>query len=154
MVEKHSPSAEARLDEIEARLGRIESVLMRLGVPVGAIAGAPFAEDVGKEEKAEKETPVAPWQHLVARQHPWRKQLYLKGRNMTVRRLVGGIKANGFTEEQAAANYHLPVEAVREALSYAEANAELLELEAAYERYLLARGGKRRAPQPVPSSSG
>src|SRR5437763_3461997 len=37
----------------------------------------------GRTESAE--SPVVPWRHLVARHHPWRKQLYLKGRNMTVR---------------------------------------------------------------------
>ena len=85
----------------------------------------------------------------MARWHPWRRQLYLKGRNLTVRQLVGAMKANQFTEEQAAANYNLPVDAIREALTYAEENAELLDLEAAYERYLLVQGRKDRAPQPV-----
>ena len=98
-----------------------------------------------------RETSVEPWKHLVARRHPWRKQLYIKGRNMTVRQLVGGVKANKFTEEQAAANYHLPVEAIREALAYFEANPEVIALDHATEMYLLSlEGGKGRGPESVP----
>ena len=55
---------------------------------------------------------------------------------MTVRVLVGTIKANGFTDEQAAADQHLPVEAIREALAYFEANPEVIALDHAYELYL------------------
>jgi uncharacterized protein (DUF433 family) len=90
------------------------------------------------------------WQYLVARAHPWRRQLYLKGRDMTVRQLVGTVKANKLTPEEAAEDLELPVEAVREALRYAEENEELLELEAAYERYLLVQGGYKRGAPSVP----
>jgi uncharacterized protein (DUF433 family) len=96
------------------------------------------------------ETPVEPWKYLVARRHPWRKQLFIKGRNMTVRQLVGGIKANKFTEDQAAANYHLPVEAIREALHYFDENPEVIDLDAAHERYLRRIHGVGRGPQSVP----
>jgi uncharacterized protein (DUF433 family) len=97
-----------------------------------------------------RETPVEPWKHLVARKHPWRKQLFLKGRNMTVRQLVGTVKANNFSEEQAAKDLGLPVEAIREALAYFDANPEVIELDAAYERYLRKLRGVGRGPQPVP----
>ncbi len=97
-----------------------------------------------------RETPVEPWKYLVARRHPWRKQLFLKGRNMTVRQLVGTVKANKFSEEQAAKDLRLPVEAIREALAYFEANPEVIELDAAYERYLLKLRGNGRGPQSVP----
>jgi uncharacterized protein (DUF433 family) len=96
-----------------------------------------------------RETPVEPWQYLVRRQHPWRTQLYVKGRNLTARQLVGGIKANQLDEERAAANYDLPIEAVREALVYVEKNKELLETEAEIERLMLKRGGVARGPQPI-----
>jgi len=96
------------------------------------------------------ETPVAPWKHLVARKHPWRKQLFIKGRNMTVRVLVGTLKANGFTEEEAAEDLDLPVEAVREALAYFEANPEVIALDAAYEQYLRKLHGVGRGPESVP----
>ena len=96
------------------------------------------------------ETPAPPWQHLVVRRHPWRKQLYIKGRNMTVRQLVGTVKANNFSEEQAAKDLGLPVEAIHEAFAYFEANPEVIELDAAYERYLRKIRGVGRGPQSVP----
>jgi hypothetical protein len=70
---------------------------------------------------------------------------------MTVRQLVGTMKANKFTEEQAAADLHLPVEAIREALAYFEANPEVIALDHATEMYLLSLGrGKGRGPESVP----
>ena len=115
------------------------------GRAFAGVGGGPSGEDEGPQEM-----PAPPWQHLVVRKHPWRKQLYLKGLNMTVRQLVGGVKANGFTEEQAAANYHLPVEAIREALAYFEANPEVIALDAAYEQYLRKLHGVGRGPESVP----
>jgi uncharacterized protein (DUF433 family) len=106
--------------------------------------------DPSQERDAPLESPVEPWKYLVARKHPWRKQLYIKGRNTTVRQLVWSARVNKLTEEQAAVNYDLPVEAIREAFAYAEANRELLDLEGSYERYLLSQGGNRRGPQSVP----
>jgi len=81
---------------------------------------------------------------------PWRKQLYVKGRNLTARQLVGAIKANCFADEAAAANYHLPLAAIREALVYVEQNADLLRTEGEIERLMHLRGGIARGPQPVP----
>jgi uncharacterized protein (DUF433 family) len=173
MAEMQTPPAEEQLAALEARVARIEAILRPIaGLPDPSrlVAGPPGVVtiihsgvspvDLAQVEKAlgnllpqqpqaEKESRVEPWKHLVARPHRWRRQLCIKGRNMTVRQLVGGIKANQFSAEQAAANYDLPVEAIREALTYAEENAALLDLEAAYERFLLAQGGKRRGPQPV-----
>jgi uncharacterized protein (DUF433 family) len=96
------------------------------------------------------ETPVESWNHLVRRNHPWRRQLYIKGRNMTVRQLLSSLPASGFDEAEAAENLELPVEAIREALTYAEQNAALLDFETAYEHLRLAERGKRLGPQSVP----
>ncbi len=96
-----------------------------------------------------RETPVEPWKHLVARKHPWRKQLFVKGRNMTVRQLVGTVKANKLSEEQAAKDLGLPVDAIREALTYFKANPEVIELDAAYEQNLRKTRGVGRGPQSV-----
>src|SRR5438270_3933192 len=93
-----------------------------------------------------RETPVEPWKHLVARRHPWRKQLYLKGRNVTVRQLLSTVIPNRFTDEQAATDLDLPIEAIREALAYAKENAALLDYETAYERLRLAQRGNRLGP--------
>ena len=96
------------------------------------------------------ETPVEPWKHLVRRNHPWRKQLYVKGRNMTVRQLLSTVTPSGFTEDEAAEDLELPVEAIREALAYAEENAALLTYETALEHLRLAERGKRIGPWSVP----
>ena len=121
----HTPD---RLDTIESRLRRLE-------------------ERIDRREM--REAAVEPWQYLVRRQHPWRKQLYVKGRNMTARQLVGSMKANQLDEQAAAADNRVPVEAVREALVYVERNRELLETEAEIERLMLRRGGVARGPQAV-----
>ena len=120
-----TPEVEARHAEVEARLARLEAAL-----------------PAGSDTRTPHETPVDPWKHLVIRRHPWRKQLYIKGRNMTVRQLIGGVSSNGFSEEEGARNYGLPVEAIREAFAYAEANPEVLERDAEYERSLLDRMGR------------
>src|SRR5712692_9285951 len=117
-----------RLDTIESRLRRLEEMIDR---------------------REMREAAVEPWQHLVRRHHPWRKQLYVKGRNMTARQLVGSMKANQLDEAAAAADNRLPVEAVREALVYVDRNKELLGTEAEIERLMLQRGGVAHGPQPV-----
>ena len=127
MAENNTDTSE-RLDTIESRLRRLEEMIDR---------------------REMREAAVEPWQYLVRRQHPWRKQPHVKGRNMTARQLVGSMKANQLDEAAAAADYHLPVEAVREALAYVESNKELLETEAEIERLMLKRGGVARGPQPV-----
>jgi uncharacterized protein (DUF433 family) len=96
-----------------------------------------------------REAAVEPWRFLVRRQHPWRMQLYLQGRNLTARQLVGAIKANQWDDEAAAQNYDLPLEAIREALTYVELNRELLETEAEIERLMCKRQEVSGAPQPV-----
>jgi uncharacterized protein (DUF433 family) len=96
------------------------------------------------EGSSAREIPVEPWQHLVSRRHAWRKQLYVKGRNLTARQLVGSIKANQLDEEKAAANFNLPSEAIREALRYVDQNKELLEEETQIERQMLNQGGVAR----------
>jgi len=117
-----------RLDTIESRLRRLE-------------------ERIDRREM--REVAVEPWQYLVRRQHPWRQQLYVKGRNLTARQLVGSMKANQLDEAAAAADNRVSVEAVREALAYVESNRELLETEAEIERLMLKREGVARGPQPV-----
>lgn len=127
MAENNTPMLD-RLDAIEERLRRLE-------------------EGLDREER--RESAVQPWHYLVHRRHPWRQQLYIKGRNLTARQLVGAMKANQLDAEKAAADFRLPVEAVREALAYAEKNRELLETEAEIERMMLKRGGTARDPQAV-----
>jgi hypothetical protein len=127
MAKKNTQTPD-RLDTIESRLRRLEERI---------------------DGREMREVAVEPWQYLVRRQHPWRKQLYVKGRNMTARQLVGSMKANHLDEAAAAADHRLPVEAVREALVYVDRNKELVETEAEIERLMLRREGVARGPQPV-----
>jgi hypothetical protein len=129
--------AEATIAQVSIRLEELEKKVLRL-------------EEMIQTEGAPAETPTPPWQYLVTREHPWRRQLYVKGRNMTARQLVGGIRANQLDETTAAANYQLPIEAIREALTYVDQNKAFLEAEAEAERLLLKRGGAARGPQAVP----
>ena len=69
---------------------------------------------------------------------------------MTVRVLVGTMKANGFTEEQAASDQHLPIESIRETLAYFEADPEVIALDHAYELYLRKTRGVGRGPESLP----
>jgi uncharacterized protein (DUF433 family) len=80
-----------------------------------------------------------PWIYLEPRVHCWRKQLYIKNRQLTARNVAGVLYANQLTEEQTAEDMEIPVEAVREAITYVACNKDLVETEAAYERQLLGR---------------
>lgn len=95
------------------------------------------------ERAREAELAAAPRRYLVERQHSWRRQLCIKGRNMTVAQLMGAMRANGLTAEQTADAYDLPLEAVHEAIHYARQHAELLALEANEERRRLIENGYR-----------
>ncbi len=92
----------------------------------------------------------ASWRYLVARPHPWRCQLSIKGRNLTVGQLVSTLFANGLTPDQAAADVELPVDAVHEALAYYKENRSLIELEVAEERRRLAEKGYPLEPENLP----
>src|SRR5882757_6112186 len=61
---------------------------------------------------------AARWQYLIARPHRWRRQLSVKGRNMTVGQLVSTIRANRLTPDQASDELELPLAAIQEALAY------------------------------------
>jgi hypothetical protein len=63
--------------------------------------------------------------------------------------LVGTIKANGWSEETAAGQVDLPIEAIREVLRFAEQEPELLAFETAFENWLLECRGAGRDSRPV-----
>jgi uncharacterized protein (DUF433 family) len=90
------------------------------------------------------------WQYLVARPHRWRRQLSIKGRNMTVGQLVSTIRANRYTPEQASNEMELPLLAITEALAYYAEHRELIELEANEERRRLAERGFPLEPKDLP----
>jgi uncharacterized protein (DUF433 family) len=90
------------------------------------------------------------YEYLVVRPHPWRRQLYLKGRNLTVGQLVAKMNANKLTTEEAADDFDLPLPQVREALAYYETHRELVDQEFQEERRLLEARGYDVGPSALP----
>jgi uncharacterized protein (DUF433 family) len=74
------------------------------------------------------------WTYLVARPHPWRRQLYVKGRRLRASTVWMDMQTNSMTPEQAADNWDLPLAAIEEIIRYCESHQELLALEADEER--------------------
>ena len=122
----------AGLENVVTRLGRIEEQLA-------------LKETVNGTTNGEGR-----WQYLIARPHRWRRQLSIKGRNMTVGQLVSGIYANRMTPEQASDNFDLPLTAIYEALTYYAENRSLIQLEAAEERRYLVERGYSLEPKNLP----
>ncbi|MEP6694222.1 MAG: hypothetical protein ABJB39_06225 [Chloroflexota bacterium] len=69
------------------------------------------------------------WIWLVERPHPWRRQLWVKGRRTRAAQLAERMVANHWTADETARQYELPVDAVVEARRYVEANRELIDAE-------------------------
>ncbi|MGA9377340.1 MAG: hypothetical protein WBV73_00940 [Phormidium sp.] len=86
-------------------------------------------------------TEVEDWQYLVARSHPWRRQLYIKGQKLLASTVWQDMIANEMSPEQAAENWDLPLSAIYEVIRYCENHRELLKMEAEEERYRLEQKG-------------
>lgn len=74
------------------------------------------------------------YRYLVSRPHPWKRQLFIKGRNMTAGNLVYTMRKEKMTVEEAAKDFNLPMDAVLEALHYVEHNRPLIEVEVLEEK--------------------
>jgi uncharacterized protein (DUF433 family) len=68
--------------------------------------------------------PTPQWQHLAPNPKSHYKQLFVKGTRIRARILYGAYKSaeEPMTVEEIAADYNLPVEAVREAIAYCDTN--------------------------------
>ncbi|MBO3458539.1 hypothetical protein G4P69_07465 [Aetokthonos hydrillicola CCALA 1050] len=98
----------------------------------------------------ELESPqVDDWQYLVERPHPWRRQLYIKGRKLLASTIWQDIVVNQMSQEEAADNWDLPLAVIQEAILYCETHQELLSLEAQEERYRLEEQGVSLDPQTI-----
>jgi len=86
------------------------------------------------------------WRWLVARPHPWRRQLWVKGRKLLASQVWSDMNSNRLTEKQAARDWDLPPEAIEEIVRYCEENAALISLEADEERRRLNDAGVQLAP--------
>jgi len=80
---------------------------------------------------------IADWQYLVKRSHPWRRQLYIKGRKLLASTIWQDKLSNQMSNEEAADNWDLPLDAIYEVIRYCESHQELLKLEADEEQYRL-----------------
>lgn len=81
------------------------------------------------------------WHYLVARPHPWRRQLYIKGHKLLASTVWQDKIVNEMTPEQAAENWDLPLPAIDEVIHYCESHRDLIKLEADEERYRLEEKG-------------
>jgi uncharacterized protein (DUF433 family) len=88
---------------------------------------------------------VYQYRHLVELPHPWRRQLCLKGRRLTVSQVVDAMRANNWTVDQTADEFDISPAAVAEALDYASRNELLLMEEAAEQRRRAQMGATQRA---------
>jgi uncharacterized protein (DUF433 family) len=102
------------------------------------------------EEEMNSGKVMSPWQYLVARPHRWRRQLSIKGRNITVGQLVSTLRANRYTPEQASEELELPLAAIYEALAYHAEHRDLIEMEASEERRRLGERGYPLEPNDLP----
>ena len=125
-------------EDLKILSARLEDVAMRMDMVEERLAGS-GETDTGSH-----------WQYLIARPHRWRRQLCIKGRNMTVGQLVSTVRANRLTPEQASENLDLPLAAICEALTYYAENRGLIELEACEERRRLAQRGLPLEPKDLP----
>jgi hypothetical protein len=88
------------------------------------------------------ETPnLQKWIYLVDQAHPWKRQLFVKGRKLPAAAVWSGMLVNKLSRELAAENWDLPVEAIDEIIAYCENNKALLEMEAAEEMRRLEQKG-------------
>jgi uncharacterized protein (DUF433 family) len=127
---------------------RLADVVAGGAVLTALPAGDERAVDAIPELTAAMRPEATRYRYLVRVPHPWRKQLVLKGRRISVGNLVTRIRAGGLDAEQAAHDFDLPLAAVTEALDNYERERALIESELAEERRLaeLAAAPAVRAP--------
>lgn len=88
--------------------------------------------------------PASEYTYLVQRPHPWRKQLFVKGRRLTAGQVLHAMHVNGWTTERTATEFDMPLGAVREAVDYGERFGSLIAAEDA-EDAIAAKRVKRAA---------
>jgi uncharacterized protein (DUF433 family) len=115
-------------------VGRLVDLVGRGFVITALPAGDEKAVDALPDLTRAVRGDVYQYRHLVDLPHPWRRQLYLKGRRLTVSQVVDQMRANGWDIDQTAEEFDLSPAAVAEAVEYASRNEALLKEEAAEER--------------------
>jgi hypothetical protein len=79
-------------------------------------------------------SPATRWTWLVEREHPWRRQLWLKGRNLTAGSVARTASTNGWSAERTAEELSIPIAAVVESIRYGELASDLIDAEEAEDR--------------------
>lgn len=74
------------------------------------------------------------WVWLVRRDHPWRRQLWIKGRKIAAGDLIRTAEVSGWSPEETARQFDLPLDAVLEAQRYMETARDLVLAEEAENR--------------------
>jgi len=72
----------------------------------------------------------ARFKYLVQRPHEWERQMYVKGRRLPAASVYRDYSVDGRTPDQLADDWDLPLDAVKECISYCEENQALLQMEA------------------------
>jgi uncharacterized protein (DUF433 family) len=99
---------------------------------------------------AQEQLETRGYAHLIARPHPWRRQLCLRGRNITVGQLIASMRANELSPSEAAEQFDLPLTQIEEALAYYAANCALVDRELRQDRRRLEARGYPVEPPAVP----
>ena len=73
---------------------------------------------------------VTQWQYLEKRPHPWREQLYIKGKRIKASVIYSDMIVNEMTPQEAADNWELPLAAIEEVIEYCSSHQQLLKQEA------------------------
>lgn len=89
----------------------------------------------------ELEQANAGWVWLTPRPHAWRRQLWVKGRRLLASQVWRDMLVNEMSEVEAAENWDLPVEAIREIMAYCAEHADLIAADVAEERQRLQQAG-------------
>ena len=98
-------------------------------------------------QSLQNQAEVDDWQYLAKRNHPWRKQLYVKGQKLLASTVWQDMITNGMSVDEAADNWDFPLDAIDEIVRYCESHQDLLKLEADEEHYLLVAKGVSFEPK-------
>ena len=93
--------------------------------------------DLSPEQEELEARTRGTWLWLLDRPHPWRRQLWVKGRKLMASAVWLDALTNGMGPSEASENWDLPPEACEEIFAYCEANKALIEAEANEERQRL-----------------
>ncbi len=158
-----SPQQQAEIETLQELLdvpSKKDAMLLAIHLALHLIAeakngnhlfvGDPDRQDLRRLVMLGIEKPnIRKWMYLVEHAHPWKKQLYVKGRKLPAAAVWTGMIANNLNIQEAADNWDLPEEAVREIMEYCDTNKVLLEMEANEELRRLEEKGIGIAPQAV-----